>query len=175
MNSVGSLKLPSASVRQQHENKILWNDARSADTADFFTVGYTGKPLSEMLDRLIAYGVRTLVDIRQNPISMYRPELAKNNLRRVVEARRIDYAHVPELGVPRDVRAMAIEAGSRGVIWEWYDEHVVRPYIQKNLHWFLNSNEHPIALMCVETDPQECHRHRICIALERLGLRGYDL
>lgn len=175
MSPVRPLKLPSVSVRQQNENKILWNDARSVDTADFFTIGYTGKPLPEMLDTLIAHGVRTLVDIRQNPASMYRPELAKNNLRRQVEERGLEYAHVPELGVPRDVRAKAIETGSRGVIWEWYDEFVVRPYIQKNLHWFLNSNEHPVALMCVETDPQECHRHRICIALERLGLRGYDL
>ena len=175
VNPVRPLKLPSASVRQQSENKILWNDARSAHTADFFTIGYTGKPLVEMLDILIANGVRTLIDIRQNPVSMYRPELAKSNLRRLVEARRIGYAHRPELGVPRDVRARAIEAGNRGVIWEWYDEHVVRPYILKNLHWFLNSHEHPVALMCVETDPQECHRHRICIALERIGLRGYDL
>lgn len=169
------LKLPSASIRKQAEGRLLWNEERSPDEADFFTIGYTGKPINELLDVLSCHGVRTLVDIRQNPVSMYRPELAKGNLRRAVEERNMAYAHVPELGVPRDVRAKAIETGSRCIIWEWYDEYVVRPYIERNLHWFLNGNDHPVALMCVETDPHECHRHRLFLALERLGLRGYDL
>jgi hypothetical protein len=29
--------------------------------------------------------------------------------------------------------------------------------------------------MCVEIDPHECHRHRLSAALERKGLRGFDL
>jgi hypothetical protein len=29
--------------------------------------------------------------------------------------------------------------------------------------------------MCTELDPQECHRHRLCLALEHMGLRGFDL
>ncbi|MCI0557440.1 MAG: DUF488 domain-containing protein [Nitrososphaera sp.] len=169
------LKLPAASSRQQTENRFLWNDSRSSQTADFFTFGYTGKPIEAILDSLIAHGVRTLIDIRQNPVSMYRPELAKVNLKKLVQQRGLHYAHIPELGVPRDIRAKAMGTGNREVIWEWYDEHVVRPYFRKNLDWFLNANEHPVALMCVELDPKECHRHRLFIALENMGLRGYDL
>jgi len=172
---VRPLKLPSASVRQQTESKYLWNEARSPQGADFFTIGYTGKPIEMILDLLDANGVRTLVDIRQNPVSMYRPELTKGNLQKLITGRGIHYAHVPELGVPRDIRAKAIDTGSREIIWEWYDLYVVKPYIQKNMHWFLNSNEHPVALMCVELDPRDCHRHRIFLALEDMGLRGYDL
>ena len=33
----------------------------------------------------------------------------------------------------------------------------------------------PLALMCVELDPHECHRHRLCLALERAGYRSFDL
>lgn len=120
-------------------------------------------------------GVRTLVDIRQNAVSMYRPELSKRSLDRLAAARGLSYVHLPELGVPRDVRAKAIATGGRDVIWEWYDAHVIPRYLGRNLHWFLNSIEHPAALMCVEIDPHECHRHRLSIALEDLGLRGYDL
>src|SRR5688572_21493937 len=155
---VRPLKLPAAPIGQQAENKCLWNEARSPLKADFFTLGYTGKPIEVILDLLEANGVRTLVDIRQNPVSMYRPELSKGNLGNALSQRGMYYAHAPQLGVPRDIRAKAIDAGNREVIWEWYDEHVVKPYIQKNMHWFLNSNEHPVALMCVELDPQECHR-----------------
>jgi uncharacterized protein (DUF488 family) len=169
------LKLPSASAKQQAENKALWNETRCADAAHFFTLGYTGRKLNELLDSLVSHDVRTLVDIRQNPVSMYRPELSKNNLRQAVEASGLLYCHLPELGVPRDIRAKAIEAGTRDVIWQWYDQYVVSPYLGYNLHRFLNTIEHPVALMCVEIDPQECHRHRLFLALEDMGLRGFDL
>jgi uncharacterized protein (DUF488 family) len=169
------LNLPTASVKQQFENKGVWNDARSAEDADFFTIGYSGRKTAEIILALKSHGVRTLVDIRQNPVSMYRPELSKNNLARLLEQNGIGYAHLPELGVPRDIRAKAIETGTRDVIWEWYDENVVTSFLGNNLHMFLNIFEHPIALMCTEIAPQECHRHRLSLALEQMGMRGFDL
>ncbi len=175
MPQANRLKLPSASAKKQAENKVSWNEERSLDLAEFFTLGYTGRKLDELLEVLVSNGVRTLVDIRQFPVSMYRPELSKNNLKQSVEDRGLLYEHFPELGVPRDIRAKAIESGTRDVIWSWYDEYVVPTYLGRNLHRFLNSVEHPVALMCVEIDPQECHRHRLFLALERMGLKGFDL
>ena len=175
MPSRHRLTLPSASVKHQHENHALWNDARSLQQADFFTIGYTGRKLDEFTTLLLKAGVQSLVDIRHNPVSMYRPELSKNNLKRHIEAHGICYAHFPELGVPRDIRAKAIATGTRETIWQWYDTYVVEPFIGKNLHRFLNFVEHPAALMCVEIDPRECHRHRLFMALESHGLRGFDL
>lgn len=169
------LNLPSAKPKQQADNKELWNEGRSPQGADFFTVGYVGRTAEEVLDLLLSNHVRTLIDIRQNPVSMYRPELSKGNLKRLAEEKGLIYEHFPELGVPRDIRAKAIETGSREAIWEWYDENVVDWYIGKNLHHFLNGFEHPVALMCVEVDPRECHRHRLFIKLEQMGLTGFDL
>lgn len=169
------LKLPSASRDEQISGRDTWNRSRSESGADFYTLGYTGRKLEDLIARMLGAGVRTLLDIRQNPVSMYRPELSKNNLRRSVEAQGISYIHAPDLGVPRDIRAKAIETGTREAIWHWYDEHVVGPRIGRNLHWFLNAFELPAALMCVEIDPHECHRHRLSAALEKKGLRGYDL
>jgi uncharacterized protein (DUF488 family) len=169
------LNLPSASPKQQIENKCNWNDARSAEQADFFTFGYTGRKTDEIMAALVLRGVRTVVDIRQNPVSMYRPELSKNNLARLVRQHGMAYAHCPKLGVPRDVRAKAIETGTRDVIWDWYDEHVIASFLGRSLHLFLSEFEHPVALMCTEIDPQECHRHRLSLALEQLGMKGFDL
>jgi uncharacterized protein (DUF488 family) len=168
------LKLPSAPAKLQTERRLLWNDARSVEEADFFTIGYTGRTIDDLLGVLSARSVRTMVDIRHNPVSMYRPELSKSNLRRLVEERGLHYVHLPELGVPRDIRVRAIETGSRDAIWEWYDAHVVTRYT-RNLHRFFNALEHPIAFMCVEIDPAECHRHRLFVALEERGLRGFEL
>src|ERR1044071_8699068 len=94
------LKLPSASAKQQAENKLIWNEARRPDSALFFTIGYTGRRLDEFLGLLESNEVRTLVDIRQYPVSMYRPEMSKGNLKRAVEGRGMLYAHFPQLGVP---------------------------------------------------------------------------
>ena len=169
------LNLPTLPAKQQLENKLSWNVARSADKANFFTIGYSGRKTEDIIDILIANGVRTLVDIRQYPISMYRPELSKNNLARLIKEHGMNYAHFPQLGVPRDIRAKAIESGTRDVIWDWYDVNVVETFLGRNLHFFLNCVEHPVALMCTEIDPQECHRHRLSLALERMGMSGFDL
>jgi uncharacterized protein (DUF488 family) len=174
MPQTNRLNLPSASAKQQIENKYIWNDIRSSENADFFTIGYTGRKMDDIITTLITYGVRTLMDIRHNPVSMYRPELSKNNLARLLLDRQIGYAHLPQLGVPRDIRAKAIETGTRDVIWEWYDR-VVASFLGGNLHFFLNGFEHPVALMCTEIDPQECHRHRLSLALEDMGMRGFEI
>jgi uncharacterized protein (DUF488 family) len=170
MSQTNRLNLPSASTKQQIKNKDIWNDTRSAATADFFTIGYSGRKIDEIILSLKTHGVGTLVDIRRNPVSMYRPELSKNNLSGILSEHGICYAHMPELGVPRDIRAKAIETGTREIIWEWYDD-VVESFLGGNLHFFLNGFDHPVALMCTEIDPRECHRHRLSLALEEMGMR----
>ena len=173
MPQANRLNLPSAPVRKQIANKAEWNESRSSGAADFFTFGYSGRKTEELLRLLKQHGVRTLVDIRQNAVSMYRPELSKGNLSQLLEDNDIHYAHLPKLGVPRDIRAKAIETGTRDVIWSWYDENVVASF--DDLHSFMNGFEHPVALMCTEIDPHECHRHRLSLALEGMGLNGFDL
>lgn len=168
------MKLPTGTKRQKLENKALWNDSRSSENADFFTIGYEGKPTKQFLDELESAGIKTLLDIRFTPISMYRPELSKSNLRDLLKERGIYYFHIPEWGVPKDIRVKAIETGTRETIWAWYKVYIVERLFRGNLHWFLNI-EHPAAMMCVEADPTECHRHLLFNALEEEGLRGFDL
>lgn len=120
-------------------------------------------------------GVATLIDVRDTPVSMYKPEFSKQNLARHLGAKGIDYLHLPHLGVPRDIRARAAEAQDRDVIWDWYDSNVAERHITRNLTEFLNMADQPIALMCLEQDPTSCHRHRLSIRLEQYGLTSFDL
>jgi uncharacterized protein (DUF488 family) len=168
------LKLPTKSARARAQSKVLWNEARSPDHADFFTIGYEGRAMKDLFDTLSGVGVQCVVDIRYNPISMYRPELSKGNLEKSLNRIGIAYFHLREWGVPRDIRARALETGTRETIWKWYDECVIAPHFRRNLHRFLNLG-YPVAMMCMECDPEECHRHRIFNALESQGLRGFDL
>jgi uncharacterized protein (DUF488 family) len=168
------LKLPKKTARERAESKVLFNEARSLMGADFFTVGYEGRSLADLVELFRTARVQSVLDIRYTPLSMYRPELSKANFQRSMEVEGFDYLHVPELGVPRDVRAKAIAAGTREPIWDWYNQAVVNKYFKGNLHWFLNLG-YPVAMMCVEADPKECHRHCLFNALEMQGLRGFDL
>ncbi len=173
MPQANRLTLPAAPVKEQFASKAAWNHHRSASAADFFTFGYSARKTEAILSLLLQFGVQTVIDIRYNPVSMYRPELSKKNFASLLENNGIAYVHVQELGVPRDIRAKAIEAGCRDVIWDWYDKYVVAPLL--TLYQFFNGYDHPVALMCTEVDPLECHRHRLSVALERMGLTSFDL
>lgn len=169
------MHLPTDSVRVQLQKKAAWNESRSLDDADFYTIGYAGRNTDDFLTSLKAVGVVSLVDIRANPVSMYKPDFSKGNLKRLLEEQGINYYHQGSLGVPRDIRARAVGQADRSVIWDWYDSNVVRRIAGRNLHWFLNALEHPVALMCTELDPTSCHRHRLALGLEGQRLQGFDL
>jgi uncharacterized protein (DUF488 family) len=160
--------------KQQRLNRIEWNAQRSLADADFFTIGYSGRTTTEFLDALDCAEVATLVDVRANPVSLYKPDFSRSNLSRLLADRDISYVHRPELGVPRDVRGLAVVQATLKLVWDWYEESVARPFAA-NLDWFVNGLEHPVALMCTEVDPQSCHRHVLTLALEAKRLRGYEL
>jgi len=168
------LKLPTRPAREQAERKALWNEARSVEDAKFFTIGYSGRTAEEFIQLLKDAGVHCVVDVRYTPVSMYKPDFSRTNVQRILKEAGIEYLHIKELGVPRDIRARAITTGSREVIWEWYDQNVVEQCLRTNLRELMKS-ERRFALMCVEADPTECHRHRLFQALEDNGLQGYDL
>ncbi|MBI4307410.1 MAG: DUF488 domain-containing protein [Chloroflexi bacterium] len=168
------VSLPQQSFPEQFKNKARWNGARSRRHADFYTIGYAGRNICEFVSLLNDAGISTLVDIRHTPIS-HKPEFSKAYLKRYLENNGLEYMHRPDLGVPRDVRAEAVGQKTRDIIWQWYDSYVVPRLAGRNLDEFFNWADHPVALMCVECDPSACHRHRLAIALERHGLRGYDL
>lgn len=172
MPRVPDLNLPTNSARVQAQNKDAWNGERSRELADFYTIGYMRRDIASFVSVLRDAGVMTVLDVRYAPVSIYKPDFSKTNLRRHLAEAEIGYLHFPELGVPRDIRGKAAGQPTRDLIWHWYDRHVV-PLL--TLHSFFNSSEHPVALLCVELDPTSCHRHRLSLALERRGLRGFDL
>jgi len=61
MPQANRLKLPTLSPKQQLQNRETWNDARSPESADFFTLGYTGRKTDELLNALGTHSVRGVV------------------------------------------------------------------------------------------------------------------
>lgn len=166
--------MPTDPAHIQVEKKNLWNATREKKSADFFTVGYSGRRIDDFLKAVIDAGVRCVIDVRHMPVSMYKPDFSKSNLTRHLLKVGVEYLHLPDLGVPRDIRSKSIGHSDRNAIWEWYDQYVVQRFCGHNLHRFFNVAEHPIAFMCTEIDPTSCHRHRLALALEKSGLKGFD-
>lgn len=169
------LKLPEKTKAEQQESKLAWNRDHCNAEPDFYTVGYSGRNIHEFIQVLKDAGVLTVIDVRSVPVSRYKPDFSKNNLKNALAREGIEYVHRPELGVPRDIRSFCIGQDTRDAIWEWYDAYVVPNIAKRNLDEFFNSMEHPVVFMCVEYDPTECHRHRIALGFEELGLMGCDL
>jgi len=173
-----TLELPEESVSEQIIGKTLWN-VEQAERAgvewDFYTIGYSQKTIEQFIRVLQTRGVATLVDVRHEPVSMYKPDFSKDNLRRALEAENIAYVHAPDLGVPKEIRARLAETANWDAFFEWYDSNVA-PRLNNGLMERLESEaKPPLAFMCVEQNPTKCHRHRIAMALRAKGLSGADL
>ena len=175
MPAYTSLRLPQPGLRDQRQNKVTWNEERSVSDADFFTVGYSGLDIASFTTKLVSAGVSTVIDVRHSAASIYKPDFAKSRLRSHLDVVGVDYVHRADLGVPRDIRGLAVDQASMDPVWSWYDATVIPGFVGRNLHPFFNMSDHPLALMCLELDPTSCHRHRLSLALESKGLRGYDL
>lgn len=165
------IELPKESIDIQLFNKSMWNLER-VGKFDFFTIGYEKKTIEQFLKLLKKAKIRTLVDVRKNPVSQYKADFNKETLSETLRKQEIVYVHHPELGVPTDIRRKLSETGDYEWFFKQYDDTVI-PKLDEEVN--LETLDFPIAIMCVELDPTTCHRHRIALALEKRGLRGYDL
>ena len=149
----------------------LESSPAQATIGSFYTIGYAGMTIEAFVDSLLAADVLTLLDIRHFPGSRYRPEFSKRNLAAALEARGIRYIHNRELGIPSHIRREHGFPNHGESLWEWYDAEVVGAQVE-DAGWLAELSDGPSALMCVESDPEDCHRHRLANALVSQGF-GY--
>ena len=68
-----------------------------------FTIGYEGKSIDKYLSYLVFSGIKVLIDVRANAISM-KPEFSERNLGNFCNLMDIKYIHIPELGISSEQR-----------------------------------------------------------------------
>jgi ParB/RepB/Spo0J family partition protein len=172
------LELPEDSLSEQILRKTLWNIERAKLAGAkfaFYTIGYGQKSIDQFIDALEEEQISTLLDIRHDPVSMYKPDFSKDNLRRALEQVNIEYRHLPQLGVPRSIRSELVKSGDWDSLFRWYDKNAVPKLTNELVQEVRRAAKRPFAFMCVEVSPLNCHRHRLSIALEKHGLIGADL
>jgi uncharacterized protein (DUF488 family) len=122
-----------------------------------FTIGYEAATQGEVIGRLKAAGVETLVDVRAVAASR-RAGFSKTLLAESLRAEGVEYIHLRALGTPKAGR----EAAKKGYVREMraiFAEHMAEPDAQIQLAQLKAlARETNVAMLCFEADHAGCHR-----------------
>jgi uncharacterized protein (DUF488 family) len=140
-----------------------------------FTIGYEGISLEEYLNRLIKNGVKVLVDVRNNPLSM-KFGFSKTLLTRYCESLGILYKHIPEVGIQSAQRQELNRQADYDKLFTDYRKSNLTKTIDSQVQILNLLEEHKrIALTCFEADICQCHRKPLAEAIEQLPDFNYTV
>ncbi|HJP68918.1 MAG TPA: DUF488 domain-containing protein [Sphingomicrobium sp.] len=122
-----------------------------------FTIGYEGAVMSEFIATLQKAGVQRVIDVGALPLSR-RPGFSKTSLRAALDESGIEYVHLKALGTPAEGRAAA-RSGRHADLERIYAGQLELPEAMMQSAQMLGlAREKPSALLCMEREPQHCHR-----------------
>jgi uncharacterized protein (DUF488 family) len=134
----------------------------------FTSVGYEGCSLDEFIAALRADEVTVVADVRLNAVSRRRG-FSKTALRNALEAAGIGYVHLRGLGNPPENRA-GFRAGDPEPAKARFAQLLDSSTAQAELRELASlGRSGVVAVLCVERDPQQCHRTVVIDAVR--GLR----
>ena len=137
-----------------------------------YTIGYEGLSIEAYMNILIKNDVKVLCDLRRNAFS-HKFGFSKNRLRNCLTELKIEYVHIPQLGVASTRRKDLNSDKDYADLFEDYSTELPRhqPELQKLED--LYNQHHRIALTCFELSPQRCHRSRVSDYLNKT--RGIEV
>jgi uncharacterized protein (DUF488 family) len=125
-----------------------------------YTVGYEGLQVDGFLNILLQAGVQQLVDVRCNPISR-RYGFHKSTLSTLCQRLGIKYKHMPEVGIPSELRTDLQHPSDYEQLFQLYEQKLLT--VQRNAVKMIAGwvRSQPSVLVCMEADPESCHRLRL--------------
>lgn len=162
-------KYPEYTIFSQFEKRMVYK----RDTKGLVTIGYEGKSIDAFLYELILNKVNLLIDVRKNAYSM---KFGFNNskLKNYSEKLGIDYLHVPDLGIPSELRQdLNTYEDYQALFFDYEKVLDEKAEILEKIKE--SAKEKKIALMCFEKDPKYCHRGIIADRLKRDGVEVCNL
>ncbi|MDR1924378.1 MAG: DUF488 domain-containing protein [Planctomycetaceae bacterium] len=140
-----------------------------------YTIGYEGVVFETFLRKLKNSGIKQLIDVRRNPISR-KPGFSKNKLAQKLQAEGITYIHIPELGIPSEMRRELNNKEDYVKLFDKYETDLL-PTAQRQKEILINLlEEKPSVLLCFESDPEYCHRTRLAkVIADETGLQQIHL
>lgn len=145
-------------VLDRKEQKEVVAHRNETETPCLFTIGYEGISLESYLNKLIKNGVKVLVDVRKNAMSM-KYGFNKSQLKKACEGVHIKYFHVSEVGIKSSKRKELNTREDYERLFEEYKQSVLPETreAQKDIAAILREYKR-VALTCFEADSCRCHR-----------------
>jgi uncharacterized protein (DUF488 family) len=127
---------------------------------ELFSIGYEKARQADVIAALKRAGVRTLIDVRDRPISR-RPGFSKNQLAAALEEAGIRYVGLRALGTPPEGRE-ANHKRKWEKFWQIVDAKLATAEAEHALYDAgAVAADSPSCLFCYEADWRICHRSRV--------------
>jgi hypothetical protein len=176
-------RYPYYAIKSERAAKIMNDQEMSAITAALpvaaaaclFTIGYEGSSLDGYVNRLVKNNVKTLVDVRRNPLSR-KYGFSKKTLSDTVRKLGIGYVHFPELGIASERRQGLSTQDDYNRLFNSYERHELKQNgktLQDLFNIFLKDKR--VAVTCFEANVRMCHRERVAKALSAFPDWKYDI
>ena len=134
-----------------------------------WTIGYEKQRIDRFIATLQAAGIRRVVDVRDVAWS-HNPSYAKKKLEASLTRAGIGYTHLRALGNPKAGRE-AFKTGEAEQFQDVFGARLASDESQAALVQLKQlAGAERTCMMCLESDPQRCHRLLICEALQRDGV-----
>lgn len=172
-------KFPYYGIRSEIADRILRGDndalARIAaarptppNAGRLCTIGYEGLTVERYLNAIIRAGVTLLCDVRRNPISR-KYGFAKSTLANACQGVGVRYEHLPELGIASEQRRSLVTQADYNALFDEYERRYLPTQLAavKQLASWISDGQR-VALTCYERLPQQCHRHCVGEAVEKV-------
>jgi len=123
-----------------------------------FTIGYEGISLEAYMNKLIRNGVKVLIDVRKNAMSM-KYGFNKSQLKKACDGVGIRYIHFSEVGIKSSKRKELNSQDDYDRLFENYKQTVLPETAgtQKDIAEVIKENKR-VALTCFEAQSCQCHR-----------------
>lgn len=124
------------------------------------TVGYEGRTIQDVVRIVRDSGATSLLDVRWRPQSR-KKSLSKTPLTAALAEAGVAYRHDRRLGTPPDILAEAHRPGGQ------YDWAAYTAFLDEQTDALeaaaATACTGPVALLCYEADPAECHRRLVAV------------
>lgn len=127
--------------------------------SSIFTIGHGNKPIEAFIAELRSFAIEYVVDVRSSPYSKWNPQFNLKRIKQSLVAHKIKYVYMgEELGGRPNDRDLYRSNGT-------VDYDAVRKSVAflRGINRILSANTQklPTAMMCSETQPEQCHRSKL--------------
>lgn len=123
-----------------------------------YTIGHGNRKQEELLTLLQQYDIQYLLDVRSAPYSKFNPQFNQNELKHFLQQHGITYVFMGDTlgGRPEDDSCY-----TDGKVD--YEKIKTKDFFKTGIERLKTaySKDIPLAMMCSESKPQECHRSKL--------------